>query len=91
MDNGEQGAAGNNTITITNSSHVVVKTINTSTGSYTTGATLPAGTYTVSYITLPVGYYVTYPLSGSPPSFTVTVGGSGACKPTAYNDEVCNY
>lgn len=91
MDNGEQAVIGSSTVTITNSSNVVVKTINTNDGTYTTGETLQAGTYTVSYTSLPEGYYITYPLNETPPSFTVTVGGSGACKPTAYNDEVCNY
>ena len=90
MDNGEQGYSGNSTITITNANNVVVATLTTTTnGSYTTGASLPAGTYTVSYTSLPQGYYMTYPLSGSPPSFTVTLGGNGACQPTTYNDEVC--
>lgn len=39
---------------------------------------LAAGTYTVSYSTLPNGFRMTSPLNGPPPSFTVTVG-TGIC------------
>lgn len=48
----------------------------TSTGGYTSGANLLAGTYVVSLPNpLPSGYGMTYPLN-NPPSFTVTVGPS---------------
>ncbi len=50
------------------------KTVETSNGSYSSGA-LPPGTYTVSLVSpLTTGYRMTYPLNGPPPSFQVTLG-----------------
>lgn len=44
-------------------------------GTYTTGVALSPGTYTVTYLTpFPSGYYITAPLTGVPPTFTVTIG-----------------
>ncbi|HSX08650.1 MAG TPA: carboxypeptidase regulatory-like domain-containing protein [Candidatus Saccharimonadales bacterium] len=38
---------------------------------------IPAGSVTVAYTSLPATYYVTSPLNGPPPSFTVTIGTAG--------------
>ncbi len=42
-------------------------------GSFTINNVL-AGAVTVSYTSLPAGYYLTSPLNGPPPSFSVTIG-----------------
>ncbi|MGH7204431.1 MAG: SdrD B-like domain-containing protein [Candidatus Levyibacteriota bacterium] len=58
-----------------------ISTITASQGNVTTNAdgtyiitNLVAGTVTISYLSLPTGYNITYPLNGPPPSFQVTVG-----------------
>ncbi len=51
--------------------------ITKSDGSYTI-SNLQPGTYTISYSSLPPDYYITSPINGPPPSFTVTVG-TGNC------------
>jgi hypothetical protein len=78
----------NSTITVTNASNVVVQTMNTSNGSYTTGTTLPPGNYTVSYTSLPTSYYMSYPLNGPPATFSVTVGSS--CNTNGANSASCS-
>ena len=49
---------------------------------------LTGGTYTISYTSLPVGYQLTYPLNGPPPSFSVTVG--SGCSAGGSNSASCD-
>ncbi len=81
-DSDESNYAGK--ITITSSQGSVVTTTS---GKFTV-SDLPAGTYTVSYSTLPAGYQVVYPKVGPPASFTVTVG--AACTADATTGAYCN-
>lgn len=86
--NGLKDAAENNytaapTITITPN----VGTISTNSNGSFAISNLPSGTYTVSYNSLPTGYRLTYPLSGPPPSFRVTVG--SACNTNGAQGASC--
>ena len=71
-------------------------TISSSRGNVTTNANgtyyinnLNAGAMTVSYTSLPVAdYFMTYPLNGPPPTFSVSVGGSG-CSTGGANGANC--
>lgn len=64
-------------------------TVTTAAGTYTVGDLAP-GQYTISYQNPPtgLGYLMTYPLNGPPPSFTVTVGSS--CSPGTSNSASCS-
>lgn len=85
-DGGEQPyAGGTSTFSITGPTSL---SLSTNTGVWSSGTTLPAGTYTVSYTSaLPQGYTLTYPLNGPPPSFILSIGPS--CSVTA-NDASCS-
>lgn len=69
-------------------------TLTFSGGTFTTGQTLYAGTYTISYTNLPSGYQTTYPLNGPPPSLQVTVGPGGLygnnCNANNNHDTYCD-
>src|SRR5579884_1030007 len=78
-------ARGTNILTFIGSTNFTTTTAN---GSYTTGPNLPAGTYTVSYTNLPTGYHLSYPRTGPPPSFLVTVG--PGCTTNGANDASCD-
>src|SRR5579885_1668831 len=67
-DNGESDYAGG--INISASGGTVTTNQN---GTFTISG-LTAGTYTISYTSLPSGYQMVYPKNGAPPSFAVTVG-----------------
>lgn len=71
------------TVTIDGSTDL---TITPASGIYQTGANLLSGQYEVSFIT-PDNYNRTYPLSGTPPTFTVTVG--FACSVYSYFSATC--
>lgn len=80
--------SGTSTIYIYNhSTGALVKKLSTTNGAYTSGNILAAGTYDVKYTPLAPGYYVSYPLTTSPPSYTVTTGVN--CDPGNYNDVTC--
>lgn len=68
-------------------------TVTANAGSYTISG-LAAGTYTVSYTSLPAGYAMLNPLNGPPPSFQVTVGGAcntqGAAGASCSNGNIQN-
>lgn len=72
-----------NGITITSTGGTVTYP---SAGSF--NVSLQAGTYTLSYTSLPTGYQVTYPLNGPPPSFSVTVG--SGCSVGGSNSANCD-
>lgn len=67
---------------------------NTNTGIYSSGVTLPAGTYTVSFSNFPSGAYLTsYPNNGPPPSFSITIGKPGknpSCSTNPYTTGSCD-
>jgi hypothetical protein len=72
FDAGEQlYSRGTNIFSITGPTNF---TTTTATGGYLTQSNLPAGTYTVSYTNLATGYYMSYPRTGPPPSFSVSIG-----------------
>lgn len=58
---------------------------------------LISGSYTISYISLPLDFEMTYPINGPPPSFTVAVGKNTpsvppapyTCNTNSYNSAVC--
>lgn len=52
-----------------------------------TVSNVTAGALTVSYTSLPIGHYISYPRNGPPPSFLVTVGPS--CSTNGANGAVC--
>lgn len=82
--------AGAATVKITGPSST---TLNFSGGSYTSGQTLYAGTYTIQYTNLPTGYQTTYPLNGPPPALQVTIGNAingAACTPNGSHDATCD-
>lgn len=71
---GQSNYAGSITITATDSGGHPVGTVTyPSAGKYLI-AGLSAGTYTVSYTTLPSGYQMSIPVNGPPPSWNVAVG-----------------
>jgi hypothetical protein len=74
----------NGAITITGSGGTV--TTNATNGTYSV-SNLNAGSYTIKYTSLPNGYFMTYP-TNSPPSFTITVGGS--CTTNGAKNALCN-
>ena len=72
-DAGESNYSGGITITSTDGS--VTYPIPTTNGTFQVYS-LPAGSYTISYTSLPTasGYQMTFPVNGPPPFFIVTVG-----------------
>ncbi|HSW97438.1 MAG TPA: SdrD B-like domain-containing protein [Candidatus Saccharimonadales bacterium] len=85
-DAGDSANTTASTITIKDSSGTTVSTISNVTGTYTSTPLL-AGQYSVIYNGPPAGYYMSYPQTGTPPTLTVTVGGS--CSVTS-NDASCS-
>lgn len=77
---------GTNVLTFTGPTNF---TTTTGDGTYFTNSNLPPGTYTVSLSSVPGGYYLTYPLNGTPPTFSVTIG-NGTCNTNGSNDATCN-
>lgn len=72
-DGAESNYTGGITITSVNSGGTNSGTVATTNGSYTVTGLLP-GTYRISYNALPANYFLTYPQTGPPPSYQVTVG-----------------
>src|SRR6185437_6792170 len=81
LNNGEGNYTGG--ITINGSGGTVTTNAN---GTYTV-SNITAGTYIISYPSLPSGYFMTYP-TNAPPSFTITVGGS--CTTNGAKSASCN-
>lgn len=50
---------------------------------------LTPGQYTVTYSSPPLGYYMSYPQTSTPPSFIVKVGQNGVCTTNGANDATC--
>ena len=73
-DGTEANYTGGISITsVNNSTGANAGTITTNNGAYTVTGLNP-GTYRISYPTLPANYSLTYPQTGPPPSYQVTVG-----------------
>lgn len=89
LDNGETDYTGGITITSTGGTVVYPDPSNRVSGTYQV-AGLAAGSYTISYTSLPTaqGYQMTVP-TGIPPQFSVTVG-SGCVKPANSPDATCS-
>lgn len=84
IDNGEVNYTNPFSLSISPNSGTI---ITRSDGTYTINNLLE-GTYTVSYLSLPSGYYMISPLNGPPPSYTVTVGTS--CNPNGAPGATCH-
>lgn len=82
-DPGESNYSGAITITSSNGGTITYPT----SGAFNVGS-LTAGTYTISYTSLPSGYTMTNPVNGPPPSFTVTVG--TGCSAGGSNSASCD-
>lgn len=82
IDNGEANYSASPSITASTGT----VTVNAN-GTYTISNIL-AGPVTVSYISLPAGYYMTSPLNGPPSSFVVTVGNN--CNVNGSPGATCN-
>ncbi len=83
IDVGENNYTGGVTITSSNGGAITYP----SSGAFNV-AGLTAGTYTISYTSLPNGYTMTNPVNGPPPSFTVTVG--TGCSVGGSNSAACD-
>lgn len=88
LNNGETNYTGG-TVNVNISGPVSIA-LSSANGTFTSGQQLTAGTYTVSYTSgVPTGYYLTYPLNGPPPSFTVQIGQGGICTTNGANGASC--
>lgn len=79
-DPGEQNYTGN--ITISSLGSVAYQ----GNGNFKVDS-LPEGSYTISYTSLPTGYQMSYPVNGPPPGFDITVGTS--CSVGSSNSAAC--
>lgn len=86
FDAGDTTNSNSTSLTIKDSGGNSVQTVSNVTGTYCAN-NLIAGQYSVIYDGPPTGYYMSYPQTGTPPTFTVTVGPT--CSQNA-NDASCS-
>lgn len=90
-DASEANYSGSSTIQVakgTTCSSPWVAQVTTHDGAYTAPQTVPTGSHAVCYSGPPTGYRMSYPLSGVPPFFTVSLGST--CSPGAHNTASCD-